>query len=80
MDKTKMSIDEQVEYLMQGTEYGDEALKQAMKNELRQRLIEAKPGEAPTQGVLRIRPNQTRPAPGAYHHHAQAGPIPRAGS
>jgi len=42
MDKTKMNIDEQVEYLMQGTEYGDEALKQAMKNELRQRLIEAK--------------------------------------
>jgi tyrosyl-tRNA synthetase len=42
MDKTKMSIDEQVEYLMQGTEYGDEILKQAMKNELRQRLIEAK--------------------------------------
>jgi tyrosyl-tRNA synthetase len=42
MDKTKMSIDEQVEYLMQGTEYGDEDLKEAMKNELRQRLIEAK--------------------------------------
>jgi tyrosyl-tRNA synthetase len=42
MDKTKMSIDGQVEYLMQGTEYGDEDLKQAMKNELRQRLIEAK--------------------------------------
>ncbi len=42
MDKTKMSIDEQVEYLMQGTEYGDESLKQAMKNELHQRLIEAK--------------------------------------
>jgi tyrosyl-tRNA synthetase len=42
MDKTKMSIDEQVEYLMQGTEYGDDALKEAMKNELRQRLIEAK--------------------------------------
>jgi len=42
MDKTKMSIDEQVEFLMQGTEYGDDALKQAMKNELRQRLIEAK--------------------------------------
>jgi len=41
MDKSKMSIDEQVEYLMQGTEYGDVALKQAMKNELRQRLIEA---------------------------------------
>jgi len=42
MDKTKMTIDEQVDYLMQGTEYGDEDLKQAMKNELRQRLIEAK--------------------------------------
>jgi tyrosyl-tRNA synthetase len=42
MDKAKMSIDEQVEFLMQGTEYGDEMLKQAMKSELRQRLIEAK--------------------------------------
>lgn len=42
MDKSKMSIDEQVDYLMQGTEYGDEALRLAMKNELRQRLIEAK--------------------------------------
>src|SRR4030065_1279252 len=42
MDKTRMSIDEQVEFLMQGTEYGDETLKQAMKNELRQRLIEVK--------------------------------------
>ena len=42
MDTTNMTIEEQVEFLMQGTEYGDEALKQAMKNELRQRLIEAK--------------------------------------
>ncbi len=42
MEKAKMGIDEQVEFLMQGTEYGDETLKQAMKNELRQRLIEAK--------------------------------------
>ncbi len=41
MDIIKMGIDEQVEYLMRGTEYGDEDLKQAMKNELRQRLIEA---------------------------------------
>lgn len=37
----KMTIDEQVEYLMQGTEYGDAELKQAMANELRERLIEA---------------------------------------
>jgi tyrosyl-tRNA synthetase len=36
-----MNIDEQVEYLMQGTEYGDETLKQSMKRELRERLIEA---------------------------------------
>jgi tyrosyl-tRNA synthetase len=37
----KMTIEEQVAYLMQGTEYGDEDLKQAMASELRQRLIEA---------------------------------------
>jgi tyrosyl-tRNA synthetase len=36
-----MNIDEQVELLMQGTEYGDEELKQAMRTELRERLIEA---------------------------------------
>ncbi len=42
MDRTKMSIDEQVEYLMQGTEYGDEELKQAMQTELKQRLVDAR--------------------------------------
>jgi tyrosyl-tRNA synthetase len=36
-----MNIDEQVELLMQGTEYGDEELKQAMQRELRERLVEA---------------------------------------
>jgi tyrosyl-tRNA synthetase len=36
-----MNIDEQVRYLMQGTEYGDDTLKQAMEDELRLRLIEA---------------------------------------
>jgi tyrosyl-tRNA synthetase len=36
-----MNIEEQVKNLMQGTEYGDEGLKQAMENELRQRLMEA---------------------------------------
>jgi len=36
-----MTIDEQVQLLMQGTEYGDEELKQAMAGELRQRLVEA---------------------------------------
>lgn len=41
MNEKKMTIDEQVEYLMQGTKYGDAMLKQAMSDELRQRLIEA---------------------------------------
>ena len=36
-----MNIDEQVELLMQGTEYGDEELKKAMTMELRERLLEA---------------------------------------
>jgi tyrosyl-tRNA synthetase len=33
------TIDEQVDILMQGTEYGDEGLKQAMAKELKERLI-----------------------------------------
>ena len=41
MSVRTMTIEEQVAYLMQGTEYGDEELKQAMASELRQRLIEA---------------------------------------
>lgn len=41
MIRENMTIDQQVSFLMQGTEYGDEELKQAMTNELRQRLIEA---------------------------------------
>ncbi len=36
-----MDINEQVALLMQGTEYGDEALRKTMETELRQRLIEA---------------------------------------
>ncbi len=34
-----MNIDQQVELLMQGTEYGDETMQAAMEKELRQRLI-----------------------------------------
>lgn len=37
----EMNIEEQVSYLMRGTEYGDEELKEAMAGELRQRLVEA---------------------------------------
>jgi len=36
-----MNIEEQVELLMLGTEYGDEEIKKAMTTELRQRLIDA---------------------------------------
>ena len=36
-----MNIDEQVQYLMQGTEYGDETLRNAMAKELKDRLVEA---------------------------------------
>lgn len=36
-----MDIDEQLELLMQGTEYGDEELKKAMAAELRNRLVES---------------------------------------
>jgi tyrosyl-tRNA synthetase len=41
MNLKKTSIDEQVTTLMQGTEYGDEEIKAAMAEELRQRLVEA---------------------------------------
>lgn len=43
----KMTINEQVQYLMQGTEYGDEELKQAMAAELKERLIEAEKENRP---------------------------------
>ncbi|MBK5106800.1 MAG: tyrosine--tRNA ligase [Anaerolineales bacterium] len=36
-----MNIDEQVAYLMRGTQYGDDELEKSMAGELRQRLIEA---------------------------------------
>jgi tyrosyl-tRNA synthetase len=43
----KMTIEEQVQLLMQGTEYGDDELKQAMADELRQRLVEAQQENRP---------------------------------
>jgi len=36
-----MNIDQQVTYLMRGTAYGDPAMHEAMKNELRERLLES---------------------------------------
>jgi len=43
----EVNINDQVELFMQGTEYGDEALKQAMKTELHQRLVEAEKEKRP---------------------------------
>jgi len=42
-----MSIDEQVAYLMQGADYGDEQVKKAMAGELKERLLEAKKEKRP---------------------------------
>jgi tyrosyl-tRNA synthetase len=44
-----MNIDEQVRYLMQGTEYGDDSLKNAMAGELKERLLEAHKEGRPLQ-------------------------------
>ncbi len=44
-----MNIEEQVAYLMRGTEYGDEEIKNAMAKELHQRLSEAKEDNRPLQ-------------------------------
>ena len=46
---TKMSLDEQIALLMQGAEYGDDQLKQAMQDELKQRLIESDKSRKPLQ-------------------------------
>lgn len=43
----RLTIDEQVALFMQGTEYGDAQLKQAMADELHERLIEAKKERRP---------------------------------
>lgn len=54
-----MNIDEQVELLMQGTEYGDETLKQAMTVELRERLLEAQKEGRPLRVYCGYDPTST---------------------
>ncbi len=49
--------DEQVEYRMQGVDYGDPAVEQAMAVELRERLIESEREGRPLQVLLRLRSN-----------------------
>src|SRR5512139_476601 len=54
-----MNIEEQVELLMQGTEYGDEDLKKAMTNELRQRLMDAEKEGRPLRVYCGYDPTST---------------------
>ena len=54
-----MSMDEQVALLMQGTEYGDEQLKEAMQRELKERLIEAERDQRPLRVYCGYDPTST---------------------
>jgi len=54
-----MNIEEQVELLMQGTEYGDEDLKKAMTAELRERLILAEKEGQPLRVYCGYDPTST---------------------
>ncbi len=54
-----MNIDDQVQILMKGTEYGDEELKRAMTEELRQRLIEAEKEKRPLRVYCGYDPRTT---------------------
>jgi tyrosyl-tRNA synthetase len=54
-----MNIDEQVEQLMLGTEYGDEDLKKAMTHELRQRLLDAQNEGRPLRVYCGFDPTST---------------------
>jgi tyrosyl-tRNA synthetase len=54
-----MNIDEQVELLMQGTEYGDDELKKAMAKELRERLLEAQKDGRPLRVYCGYDPTST---------------------
>ncbi|HVN15289.1 MAG TPA: tyrosine--tRNA ligase, partial [Anaerolineales bacterium] len=54
-----MNLDEQVELLMQGTEYGDEDLKKAMASELRERLVLAQKENRPLRVYCGFDPTST---------------------
>ena len=54
-----MNIDEQVELLMQGTEYGDDELKKAMTKELHERLVEAEKEKRPLHVYCGYDPTST---------------------
>jgi tyrosyl-tRNA synthetase len=49
LEEARMNIDQQVSYLMRGTEYGDPAMHKAMEDELRERLLLAEKEGRPLQ-------------------------------
>ncbi len=55
----KLTIDEQVDLLMQGAEYGDPQTKEIMRQELRQRLIEAEKDGRPLRVYCGYDPRTT---------------------
>ena len=55
----ELSIDEQVQYLMHGTEYGDGELKLAMEQELRQRLGRSRAERRPLRVYCGFDPRTT---------------------
>ncbi len=59
MQHTEMSIDEQVAFLMRGTFYGDEQLKQTMTQALRERLLEAQAEGRPLRVYCGYDPTST---------------------
>lgn len=54
-----MNIEEQVEFLMQGTDYGDEEIAKTMAAELRQRLIQAQKENRPLRVYCGYDPTST---------------------
>ena len=54
-----MNIEEQVATLMQGTEYGDVELKNAMQKELHERLIQAQVEKRPLRVYAGFDPRTT---------------------
>ena len=80
MSKKKMSMDEQVALLMQGSEYGDDELKKVMGIELRDRLIEAEKAGRPLRVYCGYDPTHSDLLSGAYSYDAQIASISRAWS
>ena len=56
---SKPTIDEQVAILMRGAEYGDDQIKDHMRAELRERLIEAKKTQRPLRVYAGFDPTAT---------------------